>query len=103
MYVPAPHSGQTHCARAIPAKTAAAKCLKFAKSFTLKPKVKKFTEKFSFVRRVCIANLIIIIHLLYRLVFWFTTAFLVTFPYKLLAHYASNSWKSQGSENRKWR
>ena len=38
-----------------------------------------------------------------QLVFWFTSAFLVTFPYKLRGHYASNSWKSQGSENRKWR
>ena len=66
-------------------------------------KVKKFTAKLSLVRRVCIDNVIIVIHLLYRLVFWFTSAFLVTFPYKFLAHYASNSWKSQGSENRKWR
>ena len=64
------------------------------------PKVKKFTEKLSFVHRVCLDNLIIVIYLLYRLVF---SLILVTFPYKLLAHCASNSLKSQGSENRKWR
>ena len=38
----------------------------------------------SFVHRACIDNIIrIVIHLLHRLVFWFTTACLVTFPYKL--------------------
>ena len=55
-------------------------------SSTLKPKVKKFTEKLSLVRRICIDNLIIVIDQVYQLVFWFATALLVTFPYKRRAH-----------------
>ena len=89
-------------ARAVPSKTAAYKCLKIAKSSTLNPKVKKCTEKLGLVRRICIDYLTIVIHQVSQLVFWFSTAFLVTFPYKVRGHYASNSWKlSQGSENRK--
>ena len=38
-----------------------------------------------------------------QLVFWFTTACFITFPYKLRGHYASISCKIQGRENRKWR
>ena len=95
------HRGQTHCARSS-RQNPAAKCLKFAKSSTLKLNLRNLLKNVSCVRRVCIDNLIIVIQLLYRLVFWFTTACFVTFSYELLVHYASISCKIQGSENRKW-
>ena len=49
---------------------------------TLKLKLKKFTENLSFVLGVCIENLKIVIHQVSQLVYWFTTACSLMFPYK---------------------
>ena len=57
-----PHSGQTHCACAVPAKSAPYKRPKFPKSFALMPNVKTVTEKLSFIHHLYIGNLIIVIH-----------------------------------------
>ena len=84
VYIQHLHSGQTHYVRPVPAKTVAAKCLKFVKSSTFKPKIKTFTEDLSFVRRVCIEILTIVIHLLYRFVFWFSQTYFVRFLTNLL-------------------
>lgn len=72
-------SGQTHYARAVPAKTTTYKRFKFSvKSSAFKPKFKTFTE--TFLRPICEENLIIVIHQAYRLVIQFTTV--LTFSHK---------------------
>ena len=59
----APRSGQTSRACPFPAKTAPYKVLNFFVIFRLiKPKVKTVTEKLRFIRRLCIGNLIIVVH-----------------------------------------
>lgn len=54
-------SGQTRTVHAVPAKTAAAKFLKFLKSSTFKRKLKTFTQNVGFVCLIYIDNLLIVI------------------------------------------
>ena len=84
-------------ARAAPAKTAAHERFKFSKSSTFKPNVN--TEKISFVLRICIQKLIIVVLLVSRLVIWFHNP---TFIIKALHNFALNSYRVRGGENRKW-
>lgn len=48
---------------------------------------KTVTEKLSFVHCICIENLPIVIHLVYRFLICFTTARFIKFSYKTLAHF----------------
>ena len=92
------HSGQTHCTRAVPAKTAAYKRLKFLKSSTFKPKVETVTVKLSFARHKCMGDLTIVMLVF---LFDFPVLLLQFFPAKVL--HTLHSCKIRGSENRKRR
>ena len=55
-------------------KTFANKGLKFLNLCSFKLEVKKITKKIGFARQVYVGSLLIAIHLVYRLVFWFSSA-----------------------------
>ena len=97
-----PHSGQTHWACAVPAKSAPYKRPQFPKSFAIMPNVKTVTEKLRFIHHLYIGNLINVIHCASQLELFFQNAIYYNlFPTKVSQTFASNFYKLRGSENRK--
>ena len=74
-----PHSGQTHCACPVPAKSAPYKRPKFPKPFALMPNVKAVTDKLRFIHHIRMHWNLIIIHCASQLELFFQNAIFTTF------------------------
>ena len=115
---PQPHSGQTHRACAVPAKTPLQNVLgqrllavlpeeavPQLSSTAVKRRQNCRLHQCLKIAKSSILKPKVFIHQVSKLVFWFTTACFITFSYKLLGHNTLQSLAkfTEGSENRKWR